>query len=77
MPKPTQSFIKKVTSNQRRLQRFRYLDRNSFRDTNQAKACHSLIHNLIEAYEKYAGTKSGDSIINDIKLDIYDCFLTL
>ena len=51
MPKPTQSFIKKVTSNQRRLQRLRYLDRNSFRDTNQAKACHSLIHNLIEHYK--------------------------
>ena len=77
MPKPTQSFIKKVETNQRKLERLKYTRNGWTKSYKRAKLCHSLIHNLIEAYEKYAGTKSGNSIINDIKLDIYDCFLTL
>ena len=66
MPQPTKIFIEKVELNQRRLDRLRYKE-NPYR---QAKICHSLIHNLIEAYDKYGKTEAGRALIWSIRSDI-------
>ena len=72
MPKPTKSFIAKVEFNQRKLERLRYTRNGWTKSYNKAKACHSLIHNLVEAYDKYAGTDSGQSIIQELKDSIHE-----
>ena len=70
MPQPTKIFIEKVEANQRRLNRLRYVSGpTSYRKT---KVCHSLIHNLVEAYDKYGNTKAGQSLIRSIRSDIYE-----
>ena len=59
MPQPTSTFIDKVTTNQRKLERLRYKT-NKDVQYRKTKVCHSLIHNLVEAYDKYGNTKAGD-----------------
>ena len=72
MPKPTRSFIEKVETNQRKLERLKYTRNGWTKSYKRAKLCHSLIHNLVEAYDKYAGTDSGQSIISELKLSIHE-----
>ena len=72
MPKPTRSFIEKVETNQRKLERLKYTRNGWTKSYKRAKLCHSLIHNLVEAYDKYAGTDSGQSIISELKLSIQE-----
>ena len=72
MPKPTRSFIEKVETNQRKLERLKYTRNGWNKSYKRAKLCHSLIHNLVEAYDKYAGTEAGLSIISELKLSIHE-----
>ena len=72
MPKPTKSFIAKVEFNQRKLERLKYTRNGWTKSYNKAKTCHSLIHILVEAYDKYAGTDSGQSIIQELKDSIHE-----
>jgi len=71
MPQPTSTFIDKVTTNQRKLERLRYKT-NKDVQYRKTKVCHSLIHNLVEAYDKYGNTKAGQSLIRSIRSDIYE-----
>ena len=78
MPKPTKLFIQKVSKNQRHARRLMYyghLSKNCDPLTpwGRAKVCHSLIHNLVEAYEKYDKTELGRTMINEIRQDIIEC----
>ena len=72
MPKPTKSFIAKVEFNQRKLERLKYTRNGWTKNYNRAKGCHSLIHNLVEAYDKYSGTSEGLELIQELKSSIHE-----
>ena len=70
MPQPTKAFIRKVEINRRKLRRLdRMYGYDSYR---KAKVIHSLIHNMVEAWDNHGRTNAGQDIISEIRSDILE-----
>ena len=72
MPQPTKAFIRKVETNRRKLRRLDRIHINEYDPYRKAKVIHSLIHNMVEAWDNHGRTNAGQDIISEIRSDILE-----